>query len=98
MHQTFTRTYPDGTRGNYKVAPGSELPLALATLKPHRMKRQKDRRQFPKYVPGWTSTSDYVRQYYELNELGSTGHFDPLRDEPAHGYTGIDTIKPEGGE
>lgn len=105
--ETFTRTYPDGTRATYTVAPGSALPLALAALKlvkkpalarPHK-------RLFPGYAPGATSTADYVKAYFELNtrpfsEIAAYGnHLDhlalyaPLPDTPAALYQGVDSVE-----
>jgi hypothetical protein len=107
MHQTFARTYPDGVKGTYTAAPGSELPLALATLKPYRLKRKGEKRLYPAYVRGITSTRDYVSAYFSLNtrphgkinayanHLDQLSLYAPLRDEPAHGYMGIDTIESE---
>lgn len=73
--QTFTRTYPDNTKGTYTVAPGSSLPMTLGTLvtlaalrpvkKPALARSAK--RQFPSYHPGITSTRDYINAYFGLN-------------------------------
>ena len=104
--QTITRTWPDGTRGTYTVAPGSSLPLELAALKP--LKRPKwarsEKRLFPAYAPGIDSTADYIRRYFALNSQryklpAYPDHVDhlslyaPLPDAPAAVYTGVDTVE-----
>lgn len=104
--QTFTRTYPDGTRGAYTVAPGSPAPMALATLKPVKKPAlaRSHKRQFPGYAPGVTSTADYIRAYFGLNSSPKIAAYDkytkewlslyqPLPDEPAAVYTGADTVE-----
>lgn len=110
--QTFTRTYPDGTKGTYTVVPGSALPLTLAALKP--VKRpalaRSHKRVFPAYVPGITSTADYIKAYYGLNTGRRSGIFAyddyvdhmalyaPLPDAPAALYVGVDTVETVEGE
>ena len=104
--QTFTRTYPDGTRGTYVVAPGSALPLTLAALKPAKRPAlaRSHKRAFPTYVAGM-STADYIKAYFGANtrSYGNinayayvTDHlalYAPLPDAPAAVYTGVDTVE-----
>lgn len=106
MH-TYTRTYPDGTRATYKLAPGSEATFELIFLpKTRKPGRKADKRLFPKYAPGIDSTKDYVRRYFALNTESITGkpcayghHLDhmtmysPLPDAPAAVYTGVDSVE-----
>ena len=66
------------------------MPLQLSALKRYRLKRLGEKRQFPKTV---YSTADYVRDYYRLNNLGSTEHFAPLNETRAAWPTGIDTVE-----
>lgn len=111
--QQFTRTYPDGARATYTVAPGSTLPLALATLKPLKRPRRATthKRQFPAYAPGITSTRDYINAYFGLNSNRKIAAYDnyakdwlslyqPLPDTPAALYQGADSVEtlPEGQE
>ena len=105
MHTIETR-YPDGTCARYSLAPGSAVPLALAALKPAKKPRSKaDKRQFPAYAPGVTSTADYIKAYFSLNtrpygkisayENGgdSLALYAPLPAAPAVAYTGVDTVE-----
>ena len=110
--QTFTRVYPDGTKGTYTVAPGSALPLTLAALKPAKRPAlaRSHKRAFPAYVPGVTSTADYIKAYYGLNTrpYGKIYAYDnavdhltlyaPLPDAPAALYVGVDTVETVEGE
>ena len=105
--ETFSRTYPDGTKGTYTVAPGSSLPLALATLKPVKKPplARTHKRLFPAYVPGVTSTADYISAYFSLNTRPYSkihaydNHLDhltlyaPLPDTPAALYQGVDSVE-----
>lgn len=105
--QTFTRTYSDGTRATYTVAPGSSLPLALAALKPVKKPAlaRTHKRLFPAYAPGVTSTADYIRAYFSLNTCHHSkihaydNHLDhrtlyaPLPDTPAALYQGVDSVE-----
>lgn len=104
--QTLTRTYPDGTRATYRLEPGSEAAGALlAPLKPYRLKRRADKRQFPAYRPGIDSTADYIRAYFGLNtrRYGGIHAYDncadglalyaPLPAAPAAVYAGLDTVE-----
>lgn len=104
--QTFTRTYPDGTKGAYTVAPGSSIPMTLATLKPVKKPAlaRSHKRQFPSYAPGFTSTADYINAYFGLNSSPKIAAwprhctdwlslYQPLPDEPAAVYTGADTVE-----
>ena len=107
MKQTLTRAYPDGTRATYRLEPGSEAAGALlAPLKPYRLKRRADKRQFPVYRPGIDSTADYIRAYFALNTHSITGkpcaygsHLDhmtlyaPLPAVPAAVYAGLDSVE-----
>ena len=112
MKETLTRTYPDGTRATYRLEPGSPHAAALLTpQKPWKIKRPKDKRQYPQYAPGIDSTADYVRRYFALNAGGRHGspcaygsHLDhmtlyaPLPAAPAAVYTGVDSVETvEGG-
>lgn len=104
--QTLTRTYPDGTRAVYKLAPGSDAAAALLT--PMKLPRTRwarsEKRRFPGYLPGCTSTADYVRCYFSMNTgtriCAYPGHVDhlalyaPLPDAPAAVYTGVDSVEP----
>ena len=105
MH-TLETTYPDGTRARYTLAPGSAVPLALAALKPAKRPRGKaDKRLFPDYVPGVTSTADYINAYFARNtgRKGGVSAYDdyldhlalyaPLPDAPAVTYAGVDTVE-----
>ena len=68
MKETLIRNYPDGTRATYRLEPGSPHAGALLTTqKPWKIKRPKDKRQYPQYAPGIDSTADYVRRYFALN-------------------------------
>lgn len=115
MKETITRTYPDGTRANYRLEPGS--PHAAALLTPMKLPRTRmarsEKRLFPKYYPGQTSTADYVRCYFSLNTdsrarlrvCAYPGHVDhlalyaPLPAAPAAVHTGVDSVETvEGGE
>ena len=100
---TIETRYPDGTRARYKLQDGSSVPLQLAALKPHRLKRRGEKRLFPKSV---YSTSEYVRQYFALNTQSRAGtpcaygsHIDhtklyePLNEARAAWPTGIDTVE-----
>lgn len=104
--EQFTRTYPDGTRATYTVAPGSTLALQLAALKPLKKPplARSAKRQFPHYAAGITSTADYINAYYGLNshpkiaawprhETNWLSLYQPLPDEPAAVYTGADTVE-----
>ena len=103
--QTLTRTYPDGTRASYTLQPGSAAAEALTRpVKPHKLPRKGDKRLYPAYVAGVTSTADYVRQFFELNSQRNklpayASHVDhlalyaPLPDEPAAVYLGLDTVE-----
>ena len=105
--QTFTRVYPDGTKGTYTVAPGSALPLTLAALKPIKKPAlaRSHKRLFPSYVAGVTSTADYVRAYFGTNTGRRSGIYAyddyvdhltlyaPLPDAPAALYVGVDTVE-----
>jgi len=104
MH-TQTLTRPDGTRSTYTAAPGSDLFLRLAALKPVKRPRSKaDKRLFPAYGPGM-STADYIRAYFARNvrRHGGISAYDdfvdhlalyaPLPDAPAAVYTGVDTVE-----
>lgn len=105
--QTFTRTYPDGTKGAYTVAPGSSLPMTLATLKPVKKPAlaRSAKRQFPSYHPGITSTAEYIEAYFSLNTrpfnrihaYDNLGHhlglYQPLPAAPAAVYTGVDSVE-----
>ena len=95
MKETITRRYPDGTRATYKLAPGSPHAAALLTpMKPWKIKRPKEKRQYPEFSVLSTSTAQYVREYYRINALGSTAHFDPLREDRAHWFAGVDSVEP----
>ena len=110
--QTITRTYPDGTKGAYTAAPGSDLFLRLSALKPAKRPAlaRSHKRLFPAYVAGVTSTSDYIKAYYGLNTrpYGKIYAYDnaadhlalyaPLPDAPAALYTGVDTVETVEGE
>lgn len=102
----FTRTYPDGTRAAYTVAPGSTLALQLAALKPLKKPSlaRSAKRQFPTYLPGHTSTAGYINVYFGLNsdrkiaayprhETNWLSLYQPLPDKPAAVYTGADTVE-----
>ena len=92
--QTITRHYPDGTRATYRLEPGSPHAAPLLTpMKPWKIKRPKEKRQYPQFSLLSTSTAQYVRKYYQINGLGSTAHFDPLREERAHWFAGVDSVE-----
>jgi len=104
MHTIETR-YPDGTRGAYRVAPGSTIPLQLAALKPAKRPAlaRSDKRLFPEWHRRM-STADYVRQYFALNSqqyklpaypshIDHLSLYDPLPDTPAATYVGVDTVE-----
>ena len=94
MKETIIRHYPNGTRATYRLEPGSPHAAALLTpMKPWKIKRPKEKRQYPQFSVLSTSTAQYVREYYRINALGSTAHFDPLREERAHWFTGVDTVE-----
>lgn len=104
--EQFIRTYPDGSRGAYKVAPGSTLPLALATLKPLKRPRRATthKREFPQHAIFW-STKRYIEEYFRMNSRHNgkihaydqgqdhIGLYQPLPDEPAALYQGADSVE-----
>lgn len=71
---TLTHTYTDGTRATYTVAPGSDMPLRLAALKPAKRPplARSEKRLFPRWHAGM-STAEYVRKYYAANTGGQGG-------------------------
>lgn len=103
--QTLTRIYPDGTRATYTLQPGSAAAEALARpVKPYKLPRKGDKRQYPRYVAGITSTADYVRDYFQLNSqrykqpaypdhVDHLAFYAPLPDDPAAVYQGLDTVE-----
>ena len=103
--QTLTRTYPDGTRASYRLERGSPHAAPLLTpQKPWKIKRPKEKRQYPQFSLLSTSTADYVRRYFALNSQRNKlpaypGHVDhlalyaPLPDAPAAVYTGVDSVE-----
>lgn len=104
---TIEKVWPDGTRGRYTLQPGSPAMLALAAIKP--LKRPKwartEKRLFPNYAPGITSTADYINAYFSLNTRpyskvhaydNAGDHlalYAPLPDEPAAVYQGLDSVE-----
>lgn len=92
MHTIETR-YPDGTRARYKLQDGSSVPLQLLVAWRYRLKRPKEKRQYPQFSLLSTSTARYVREYYRINALGSTAHFEPLNESRAAWPMGVDTVE-----
>ena len=103
---TIEKVWPDGTRGRYTLQPGSPAMLALAAIKP--LKRPKwartEKRLFPSYAPGITSTADYINAYFGLNSSAKIAAYPrhetdwlslyaPLPDEPAAVYQGLDSVE-----
>ena len=109
MKETIIRRYPDGTRATYRLEPGS--PHAAPLLTPMKLPRTRwartEKRRFPGYLPGCTSTADYVRCYFSMNTdsrartriCAYPDHVDhlalyaPLPDTPAAVYTGVDSVE-----
>jgi hypothetical protein len=55
-----------------------------------------DKRQYPAYVAGVTSTARYVRVYWRLNFVDGaepSAFFQPLPDTPAAVYQGLDSVE-----
>ena len=91
----------------YTLKPGSAAAETLTRpIKPHKLPRKGDKRYYPAYTPGVTSTADYVRAYFALNSQrykapaypDHVDHFAlyvPLPTAPAAEYQGLDTIETE---
>ena len=78
----------------YTLKPGSAAAEAVTRpMKPYKLPRKGDKRFYPAYKPGVTSTADYVRGYFALNSIGRTDHFEPLPAAPAAVYQGLDTVE-----
>ena len=89
----------------YTLKPGSAAAETLTRpIKPHKLPRKGDKRLFPAYVAGVTSTVDYVRAYFALNSarykapaypdhVNHLALYVPLPDAPAAVYQGLDTVE-----
>ncbi len=87
----------------YTLKPGSAAAEALTRpIKPHKLPRKGDKRLFPAYTPGVTSTADYIRSYFYANSQRTLPAYPkgnhlalyvPLPDAPAAVYQGLDTIE-----
>jgi hypothetical protein len=93
--QNFTHTHPDGTRAQYRVK--GETLAKLRSIKPPRKSAIKtDTRSYPKF---YTSTADYVRQYWAENfpdgQSNSRDFFQPLNERRYTDYMGLDILTVE---
>ena len=90
-------------RGQYTIADNRNLDDFIKQLKKPKnpAKRAKvEKRVFPVFFAGQTSTRDYVRQYYERNNLNGNqslyeyleGLFGPLSDNPAPDFAVEDDV------
>lgn len=90
----------------YTLKPGSAAAEALTRpIKPLRKPAlgRSDKRRYPAYTPGVTSTADYVQRYFELNSdkralpaYPKGNHlalYVPLPVAPAAEYQGLDTVE-----
>jgi len=78
----------------YTLKPGSAAAEALTRpMKPYKIPRKGEKRTYPAYKAGVTSTADYVRVYYRANSIGRPDHFEPLNTAPAATYQGLDTVE-----
>jgi hypothetical protein len=87
----------------YTLKPGSAAAESVTRpIKPHKLPRKGDKRQYPTYVAGVTSTADYVRSYFYMNSqrtmpaYGTGDHlalYAPLPDAPAATYQGLDSVE-----
>lgn len=89
----------------YTLKPGSAVAETITRpMKPYKIPRKGDKRHYPAYTPGVTSTADYVRGYFALNSQryktpAYPDHVDhlalyvPLPDAPAAVYQGLDTVE-----
>ena len=88
----------------YTLKPGSAAAEALTRpMKPYKLPRKGDKRRYPAYVAGVTSTADYVKRYFELNSdkralpaYPKGNHlalYVPLPVAPAAVYQGLDTVE-----
>lgn len=88
----------------YTLKPGSAAAETLTRpMKPYKIPRKGDKRLFPAYTPGVTSTADYVQRYFELNSdkralpaYPKGNHlalYAPLPVAPAAVYQGLDTVE-----
>lgn len=88
----------------YTLKPGSAAAEAVTRpIKPMRKPAlgRSDKRFYPDYTPGVTSTADYVRDYFALNSKHYTAYpkgnhlalYAPLPDAPAAEYQGLDTVE-----
>ena len=103
---TINHQYPDGTRATYTVAPGSDLPLRLAALKPAKRPAlaRGEKRLYPRWHAGM-STAEYVRKYFGENtcrhskipafddDVDHMALYAPLNEAPATVYTDLDTVE-----
>ena len=89
--------------GQYTIADNRNLDEFIKQLKKPKSatKRAKvDKRVFPVFFAGKTSTRDYVRQYYQRNNLNGDkslydyleGLFGPLSDNPAPDFAVEDDV------
>ena len=89
----------------YTLKPGSAAAEALTRpVKPYKIPRKGDKRQYPTYVAGVTSTADYIKGYFALNSqrykapaypdhVNHLALYAPLPDAPAAGYQGLDSVE-----
>jgi len=88
----------------YTLKPGSAAAeTSTRPIKPHKLPRKGDKRLFPAYTPGVTSTADYVQRYFELNSdkralpaYPKGNHlalYAPLPDAPAATYQVLDPVE-----
>jgi hypothetical protein len=89
--------------GQYTIADNRNIEEFIKQLKKPKnpAKRAKaEKRFFPVFFAGQTSTRDYVRQYYERNNLNGNqslyeyldGLFGPLSDNPAPDFAVEDDV------
>ena len=89
----------------YTLKPGSAAAETLTRpIKPLRKPAlgRSDKRLFPAYTAGVTSTADYVKGYFALNSQRALPAYPkgnhlalyvPLPDVPAATYQGLDTVE-----
>jgi hypothetical protein len=89
----------------YTLKPGSAAAEAVTRpIKPLRKPAlgRSDKRLFPTYHAGVTSSADYVRAYFALNSKPYTAYdkhadhlklYEPLPDTPAAVYQGLDSVE-----
>lgn len=88
---------------SYTLKPGSAAAETLTRpIKPHKLPRKGDKRHYPTYVAGVTSTASYILSYFHMNSqrtmtaYGKGNHlalYVPLPAAPATVYQGLDSVE-----